>query len=289
MHTDCENCLLTQAQKMLIKHNIPKNIAKKIMNGYNLFIAENRNNGTLTPEAACYLHRLLKKEAKINDLYKKEKDEYNQLMLSLEGDIREKIENSPNPFQTALRYALAGNIIDFGPPEPFDVFKTLAAAASKIPAIDHSEILYQELKRASTVLYLGDNAGEIVLDKIFISVINHPNLWFATRGAPVINDVTTKDAENVGMTNVAKIISNGYDAPSTLVKHCSPEFKKLFDKADIIISKGQGNLEGLINNKEKKIFFLFMVKCDVIGELIGIPKSNSVVFFNSPKIPKSTM
>jgi len=201
-------------------------------------------------------------------------------MLNLEGDIRKEIDKSVNPFQTALRYALAGNIIDFGPPEPFDVLETLAEAASKIPAIDHSKILYEELQRATTVLYLGDNAGEIVLDKIFISVIDHPNLWFATRGAPVINDVTTEDAENVGMTDVAKVISNGYDAPSTLLKQCSPEFKKVFDEADIIISKGQGNLEGLINNKKQKIFFLFMVKCDVIGRLIGVHKKNSVVFFN---------
>jgi damage-control phosphatase, subfamily I len=284
MHTDCEKCLLIQAQKMLTQHSIPDNSAKKIMARFNQFIAKSRENGILTPEAACFLHRLIKKEANIDDLYKKEKEEYNQLMLSLEGDIRQEIEKSVNPFQTALRYALAGNIIDFGPPGSFDVFKTLAAATLKVPAIDHSEILNEELKRASTILYLGDNAGEIVLDKLFISVIDHPNLWFATRGAPVINDVTTEDAKKVGMTDVAKVISNGYDAPSTLVKHSSPEFKQLFNEADLIISKGQGNLEGLLNNKQKKIFFLFMVKCDVIGNLIGIHKNNSVVYFNRLKM-----
>ncbi|NLB26442.1 MAG: DUF89 family protein, partial [Bacteroidales bacterium] len=107
-----------------------------------------------------------------------------------------------------------------------------------------------------------------------------PNLWFATRGAPVINDITIEDAEKTGLTNIARGISNGHDAPSTIVEHCSAEFKELFDKADIIISKGQGNLEGLINNKNKKIFFLLMVKCQVIGELLGVEKKNSVVFFN---------
>ena len=280
MQTDCINCLLVQAQKMLVKHNITEERSNNIMNSFEQFIHKNRNNGLPSPEVACFLHRLIKEETHIEDLYKTEKEEYNQLMLDLEEDIREKIDKSANPFQTALRYALAGNIIDFGPPEPFNVLETLATAASKIPAIDHSKLLYEELKRASSVLYLGDNTGEIVLDKIFISVINHPNLWFATRGAPVINDVTTEDAEKVGMTHVAKIISNGYDAPSTLEKHCSPSFKKLFDEADIIISKGQGNLEGLINNRKKKIFFLFMVKCDVIGELIGTHTKNSVVYFN---------
>jgi len=280
MQIDCEKCLLLQAQKMLLKYNIPAGRSDNIITRFNHFISENRTNGLLTPEAACFLHRLIKKETNTDDLYQQEKEEYNHLMLNLENDIRKVINNSENPFQTALRYALAGNIIDFGPPESFDVFETLAAAASKIPAIDHSEILYEELQRATTVLYLGDNAGEIVLDKIFISVIDHPNLWFATRGAPVINDVTLEDAEKVGMAKVARIVSNGYDAPSTLVKHCSPSFKKLFDEADVIISKGQGNLEGLINNEKQKIFFLFMVKCNVIEKLIGVHKKNSVVFFN---------
>lgn len=289
MQPDCEKCLVLQAEKMLKKHRVSEDAAKDIISRFNLFLDENRNNGLLTPEAACLLHRLIKEETNTDDLYQKEKEEYNDLMLGLEEDIEQKIGKSADPFQTALRYALAGNIIDFGPPDSFDVFKTLAAAASKVPAIDHSEILYEELKRASTVLYLGDNAGEIVLDKLFIRIIGHPNLWFATRGAHVINDVTTEDAEKVGMTKVARVISNGYDAPSTLVKHCSSEFKKLFDEADIIISKGQGNLEGLINNSEKKIFFLFMVKCDVIGELIGTQKNNSVVLFNQKTLTGPTV
>ncbi len=280
MHTDCEKCLLIQAQKMLKKQNIPDHRKNSILARVERYIEENRTNDLLMPEAACFLHRLIKKETNIVDLYYQEKEEYNQLMLAIEDDIREAIDRSENPFQTAMRFALAGNIIDFGPPEPFNVFETLEAAASKIPAIDHSGILYDELQLASKVLYLGDNAGEIVLDKLFISQINHPNLWFATRGVPVINDVTMDDAEKVGMTGVARVVSNGYDAPSTLLEQCSSVFRKIFDEADVIISKGQGNLEGLINHREKKIFFLFMVKCDVIGNLIGTEIKNSVVYYN---------
>jgi len=278
MQSDCKSCLLLQAQKMLGKYNISSGRSNNIIDRFNHFIDENRNNGLLTPEAACFLHRLIKKETNTDDLYEKEKEEYNQLMLNLEKDVRKRIDKSANPFQTALRYALAGNVIDFGPPEPFDVLETLATAAMKIPAIDHSEILYKELKKASMVLYLGDNAGEIVLDKIFISVIDHPNLWFATRGAPVINDVTMEDAKKVRMSDVAQVISNGYDAPSTLEKHCSPKFKKLFDEADTIISKGQGNLEGLMGNNQKEIYFLLMVKCDVIASMLNVPRGSFMVF-----------
>jgi len=278
MHTDCIKCFLEQANKLLNKYTIPDDIAGDIIVRFRLFIDDHKN--ITAPEASCFMHRLINKATNSKDPYKKEKRDYNELLLSLEEDIRDIIKKSDNPFQTALRYALAGNIIDFGPPKPFDVFKALSAAATKEPAIDHSFELKKALKKASTVLYLGDNAGEIVLDKLFIETIGHPNLYFVVRGSNIINDVTIEDAEKVGISKIAKVISNGYDAPSTLLNRCSTEFKKFYNDADIIISKGQGNLEGLIDVTDKKIFFLLMVKCNVIAEMIGVQEKNVVVFYN---------
>jgi len=278
MHTDCIKCFLEQANKLLNKYTIPDDIAGDIIVRFRLFIDDHKN--ITAPEASCFMHRLINKATNSKDPYKKEKRDYNELLLSLEEDIRDIIKKSDNPFQTALRYALAGNIIDFGPPKPFDVFKALSAAATKEPAIDHSFELKKALKKASTVLYLGDNSGEIVLDKLFIETIGHPNLYFVVRGSNIINDVTIEDAEKVGISKIAKVISNGYDAPSTLLNRCSTEFKKFYNDADIIISKGQGNLEGLIDVTDKKIFFLLMVKCNVIAEMIGVQEKNVVVFYN---------
>lgn len=280
MHNSCIRCLHLQADKMLIKHQIADGTARDIMQRFTLFIDEHKHKGLLAPEATSVLHRMIKKAAGIDDLYKTEKEHYNNLLMGFEHYIRDVIQQSDDPFQTALRYALAGNIIDFGPPRPFDVTKTLAAAVDRVPAIDHTNQLKEALVKASTVLYLGDNSGEIVLDKLFIETINHPNLYFATRGGNVINDITLEDAEMVGITKVARVISNGYDAPSTLLDHCSPEFRDLFNRADVIISKGQGNLEGLIYNRSKNIFFLLMVKCSVIGDMIGVSEKNSVVYYN---------
>jgi len=285
MHTDCVKCLILQASKLLLKHKIKDNTAKDIIVRIRMFIDEHKDRGLSSPEASCFLHRLVKKAANTSDLYKKEKDDYNNLMLSFEEDTRDIINKSVNPFQTALRYALAGNIIDFGQPNNFDFFKALSEAASKEPVIDHSPLLKNELKKASTVLYLGDNAGEIVLDKLFIETIKYPNLYFAVRGSNIINDITMEDAVNVGMTKIVKVISNGYDASSTLFNRCSREFRKIFDKADIIISKGQGNLEGLIDVTDKKIFFLLMVKCNVTGEMIGVHEKNTVAILNQKIVP----
>lgn len=280
MNRDCVDCFLKQGEKLKNRYNIPDNKVNEIINRVNGFIQRHNGNHLVAPEVSCLMHRMIRKTTGLDDLFKKEKDYYNDLLLSLEKDIRNEINNSGNPFRTALLYALAGNIIDFGPQSSFDVHNALSQAASKEPAIDHSLLLKEELKKASTVLYLGDNTGEIVLDKLFFEIIDHPNLYFATRGSDIINDITYKDAEKVGVTKIAKVISNGYDAPSTLIDRCSPEFRKIFNEADIIISKGQGNLEGLIDNRDKKIFFLLMIKCSVIAELVGVEEKSVVVAYN---------
>ncbi|HNS17709.1 MAG TPA: ARMT1-like domain-containing protein [Bacteroidales bacterium] len=278
MHADCLKCFLSQAGKLLHEYDVPDTIAGNIRNRFMLFIDNHQDISA--PEAACLMHRLIKKATCTEDPYQKAKSDYNELLLQLEDEIRSIIRASDDPFQMALRYALAGNIIDFGPQKPFDVLKALSEAAFKEPYIDHSLELKRELKNASMVLYLGDNAGEIVLDKLFIETINHPNLYFAVRGSNILNDVTMEDADRVGLKKIASVISNGYDAPSTLVNKCSLEFRKIYEGADIIISKGQGNLEGLIDTCDKKIFFLLMVKCNVIAERVEVKEKNVVVLYN---------
>ncbi|MBN1413888.1 MAG: DUF89 family protein [Bacteroidales bacterium] len=287
MHTECFDCFLLQANKLLAKYHIRNDLAKEIIMRFRLFIDDHKDNNLSAPEASCLLHRLIRKASRIEDLYKKEKKEYNKLLLALEEDIRDIISKSDNPFQTALRYALAGNIIDFGPPKQFDIYRALSLAVSKDPAIDHSRLLAGVLQNASTVLYLGDNAGEILLDKLLIEIIGHPNLYFAVRGGNIINDVTLEDAKIVGLTKIAKVISNGYNAPSTLINRCSTAFQEIYRKADVIISKGQGNLEGLLDEVHKKIFFLLMIKCKVMAEITGTREGDAVILYNQKmSLPK---
>lgn len=282
MHSDCTQCFVEQARKLVVKYRIHDEVADNLNLRLKRFIEHNHHNLT-SPEASCFLHRMLKKATREKDMYKTEKADYNNLLLGLEAEIRTIITESPRPFRTALLYALAGNIIDFGTSKSFDVFKTLSSAVTQEPAIDHSLILQNELQKATTVLYLGDNAGEIVLDKLLIETLHHPNLYFAVRGSNIINDVTIEDAKKVGITKIARVISNGYNAPSTLVERCSPEFRKIFHRADIIISKGQGNLEGLIDRTDKNIFFLLMIKCAVMAEKTGTVEGDAIIYYNQHK------
>ena len=139
------------------------------------------------------------------------------------------------------------------------------------------EKLEKEIQKADSILYLGDNAGEIFFDRLFIETMNHPNVCFAVRGMPVINDVTLDDAAQVGMYQVCRVISNGFDAPSTLLEFCSTEFREVYANADLIISKGQGNFEGLMHENHPNTFFMLIAKCNTMANLLKVQKNGLLV------------
>jgi len=276
----CFFCFTRAFEKLLEKESISNeaknNFTREMVNLYT-----NKWDSLKSPEFARELHFLLKSYTHNPDPYIREKSENNDQAISMLPELDFIIKQSENPFKTALRLAIAGNIIDFAANDNFDLLATIEMALKSDFAIDHSEQLKAKIEKAESILYLGDNAGEIVFDKLFIKEIKHPNLTFAVRGAPVINDATMADAEYVGMKDVASVISNGYDAPSTILHKSDKVFQKYFRESDLIISKGQGNLEGLFELSDNRIFYLLMVKCDVIGEFLKVKKGSLIVFNSS--------
>ena len=232
------------------------------------------------PAFARELHTILREYTQQSDPYHQVKKQSNDLVLSLYPEFKAMVIHDNDPFDKALRLSIAGNIIDFAVSSQFDLLATIDHVLSSDFAINHADQLRIALHEANSVLYLGDNCGELVFDKLFIETIMHPNLRFAVRGAPAINDATMDDAKYVNMHLAADLISNGYDAPSTLLQHCSDEFIEAFNHADVIISKGQGNLEGLLGNTNKRVFFLLMVKCDVMAQKLNVCKGDFVVIDN---------
>jgi len=240
-------------------------------------IAEIDLNKSYSPEISRNIIEQLKQHSALSDPYRSEKEESNRDMLDCYHEFKRMVEVSKNPFDTALRLAIAGNIIDFGPDHVFDIRETIEQVMNGDFAIDHSLQLQEAVKSAKNILYLGDNCGEAVLDKLFLETIDHPNVVFAVRDSAVLNDLTLKEANDVGISEVATLISNGDDAPSTLLHRVSPEFKAIYDSADLIISKGMGNYEGLMDENDPRLFYLLMIKCQVIGEKIGAKKGEFVV------------
>jgi len=275
----CFFCFARAFERMLEKEKLSSEVKKQFaIEMFGLF--NNVKNGLSIPALSRELHFLLKQYSNNPDPYKEVKKQSNDLVLAMYPELKNTVFNSVNQFDSALRLAIAGNIIDFGISNDYDLQGTIDKVLNSNFAIDDSIELKQELLKAKMVLYLGDNCGEMVFDKLFIETMMHPNLIYAVRGAPVINDATLDDAKYVGMDIVADLISNGYDAPSTILEHCSAEFLEVFNRADVIISKGQGNLEGLLGKTKKEVYFLLMVKCDVIADALGVKKGDFVVSKN---------
>lgn len=276
----CFFCFVRAFEKLLEKESISDE-AKSSFTLEMISLYQNKRSNFSAPLFSRELHHILRSYTHNPDPYKKVKKENNDQAVNMLPELEYIIQQSEDRFNTALRLAIAGNIIDFAASDNFDLQTTIDKALLSEFAIDHSVQLKVEIKKANSILYLGDNAGEIVFDKLFIQVINQPNTTFVVRGSPVINDATIEDAQYIGMKEVVNVISNGYDAPSTIPNKSSKQFQKYFREADLIISKGQGNLEGLLPLNDNRIFFLLMVKCDVIAEFLKVEKGSMVVYNSS--------
>jgi uncharacterized protein with ATP-grasp and redox domains len=273
----CIYCLVTAFGRSLEKAGIPvcdKEGFTKEMIG----VLNEKWNTVNAPDCARDIHGLYRKYIKNEDPFREVKRKSNDTVMQMSGELEQKIRNSEDPFTTALKLAIAGNIIDFAVNDNCDLEGTIEKVLNSDFAVDHSAKLREELKKAGKVLYIGDNAGEIVFDKLFIREIAHHDLTYSVRGAPVINDATMEDAEYTGLTSMVKVISSEYDAPSTILEKSGEEFRTHFEKADVIISKGQGNLEGLIGESDPRIFFLLMVKCEVMAEFMNTETGSYVVW-----------
>jgi len=277
MNYECLICQVNSLQQRLEKFEIAEANRNFVVGEMLKKIAAIDLDNSFSPEITRNIIERLKDFSTVTDPYQKEKEKSNRELLLRYNEFRKLVQDSKNPFDTALRLAIAGNIIDFGPTHQFDVEGTIQKVLTGTFTIDHSQQLKREIEKAKTILYLGDNCGEVVFDKLFLETIGHPNVWFAVRGAPVLNDVIEKEASEVGIHNFASVISNGDDAPSTLLYRVSDEFREVYNSADLIISKGMGNYEGLMFETDPRLFFLLMVKCTVIGKKIGAQKGEFVV------------
>jgi hypothetical protein len=219
------------------------------------------------PETARLIYRVIREVTGKVDPFDSYKEKSIETAKSFYPELSSIVKNSEDPLRAAVLVAIAGNVIDPGADPSFDLAREMKGFLSEDLAVDDYESFRRSLESAGRVLYLGDNAGETTFDKILIETIGK-DVIYAVRGAPIINDATFKDAEKSGLCEVARVVSSGCDAPGTILKRCSGKFLEIFNSADIIISKGQGNYESLAGEKAP-IFFLLKAKCPVIAGHIG--------------------
>ena len=275
IHLDCIPCSIQSFLRLVDTVSLPETERESILRMLLKFLSE-ADYHQPPPVLAQNIHRILRDTLKTSDPYRLIKDSTNRMMLKRYSEYKKMIEDSSDPFSTAIRLAIAGNVIDFGAKHLLDVNDIIQRILTAELAIDDSDNLKKDIETAKVLVYVGDNAGEIVMDKIFLETIGHPNVYFVVRGAPVLNDATMEDAIFVGMNEHAKLITTGDDAPGVVWETSSSEFKRIFQEADVVISKGQGNLEGLIEIPQNT-YFLLVTKCGLMSNHIGVAEKSFVV------------
>ena len=230
------------------------------------------------PLLAKRIHQRVREISGVADPFRAAKVRLNRMVMGLAADLRAEVESAEDPLAVAVRLAIAGNVIDLGAKSNVttaDVLRSVGQAMVE-PLSGELDQFRQAAAEARSILYLADNAGEIVFDRILIEALSPERVILAVRGAPVLNDATEADARMVGLHEICEVIDNGSDAPGTLLEDCSRAFRQQFADADMIIAKGQGNFETL-SEAPDNIFFLFKVKCPVIAAYIGLPVDANVL------------
>lgn len=276
-YLDCIPCFMNQALRAgrIITDNEQK--IKKILDEVGDTV-KNIPMRSTPVENGEIVYRKIRQITGIFDPYKKIKQKSIQEAKQMYSSLKKIIQQSSEPLETAIRIAIAGNVIDFAIDRKYDLKKDV----NKILKQDFAFFDYQKFKNdlsnAEYVLYIGDNAGESVFDKLLIETIAKKT-YYAVREIPVINDVVKQDAIDSGLSEVSDIISSGCNAPGTILNLCNDDFLFLFEKAPLIISKGQGNYEGL-SDENRSIYFLLKAKCKIIAKDINVPKG-SIILKNS--------
>jgi uncharacterized protein with ATP-grasp and redox domains len=231
------------------------------------------------PEMGAHIEKRIFQMLSLEDPYAPIRKKYNTLVLSMLPRFSEQVSTSDNPFDTAMRLAIGGNIIDFGNQYTMHeglMYETLERALLDPIFGESPNVLQEAVARASSILYIGDNCGEIVLDRLFIETLGPEKVTFAVRGSPILNDVIRGDAEETGMAQLVPIVDTGQKLPGVLPESASPEFREVWQRVDLVIAKGQGNYETL-SDTGKPVAFLLKAKCDVIAQHLEVSQGAMVM------------
>lgn len=273
VHTDCIPCFARQTVEALEVY-APEDAAQReqLIRAALRIVAEADYSITPPEVAAAYFREFMRITGNA-DPFAAAKQRSNEEVMALLPTLRERIQASSNPLEMALRMAIAGNIIDFGTPhgkKDNALMEDIEHALAADMCMKTLSAFERAVEEARTILYLGDNCGEAVLDRLLLEVLPHERVTYAVRGKPILNDMTRVEVPQVGIEKICRIVDNGADIPGTVLAACSAEFRAAFDRADLIVSKGQGNFETL-HDAERDIFFLMKVKCAVVAEYTGQP------------------
>ncbi|PWI47827.1 hypothetical protein CEE45_09960 [Candidatus Heimdallarchaeota archaeon B3_Heim] len=273
MHLDCIPCIQKQVLQTARLATEDISVQKQILRE-TLQVIQKSDWNTRTILLAYETQAIISRITGNNDPYSEVKVKYNKMILDLYPDLQKEVKNAKDSLLTVSKLAIAGNIIDFGALKPFDIKKTLNRLLKTPLTVDHSHLLRKRLSNAKSLIFLADNTGEIVFDKLLLETIlqefSLERILFVIKKEPILNDAMRLDAEAVGISSIPQIelYEVGRDRRD-------PNFISLLEKFDVVISKGQANFEDL--HDIEYIFFLLILKCEVIAKETGLPEGSTLL------------
>ncbi len=264
----CLPCFLKQVLEAADMATSDEQIKKEIMKEAIGEIAR-FENFKHSPQMGRHLHNIVKKHTGSKDPYKQIKERNIEAALKLYPLLKSFISQKEDKLLWGLKIAATGNIMDSAIYNDLDIEKVVMDELSKPFSICVIDEFKQRIEKAGTIVILGDNAGETVFDRILAEELKGIRIYYAVRSEPIINDTTVEEAIRSGLGHSTMIVSSGCSAPGFIPEEGSEGFMKIFDSADIVISKGQGNYESL-SDHPREIFFLLKAKCPAIAGSLGV-------------------
>lgn len=262
---ECYKCLLRQALSAMdsaeVDQKTQSQIIKKVLD-----TLKKADDSLSPPELASQTNRVIRDSIGIEDLYKDIKRDSHLMAKEYLEDLIDLSNEGNDKLEQGLKISAAGNIIDVVHVNDYDLWEEVITTVNQDLLGEGVEAFRQRIDESSYLLYLADNVGETIFDRVFIETLDIPVIY-AVKGGPILNDATLEDALAAGIDQAAEIIETGSRGPGTILNQCSEEFQQLFEKSNLVLSKGQANYETL-EAQGDKVFFLLRVKCPIISREI---------------------
>lgn len=278
-YLDCYPCILGQALEAArmagANEREQEEILQRVLNVLGETPARSR-----PPRISQTVHRVVREQTGCRDPYREAKARSTQDALALHPWMERRLNDAKKRLDLAMRFSIAGNVIDARPGRQYDLRDELERALGEPLAIDDGAALRVALSEVDRVLFLADNAGETVCDRLLIEAIELP-VTYVVKDGPIANDATMEDARAAGLDQVAELMSSGSDAAGTLLDLCSESFRRTYDEAPLIIAKGQANYESL-TGAGPRVFFLLQAKCPILVRDAGVPARSFILQQGGP-------
>ena len=279
---ECGPCFLRQAREALDLSTDDEMLKMEVIGEIFQFLSKNFNEGTNSNGTGSAMHNIIKQKTGCRDPYYKEKIEGNEIALKYLPDVK-RILDEDGSLENHVKIAIIGNILDFGAfTLDDDIESVIKSSLDKDLVIKDIEEFENSLKVHDKVLYLVDNTGEIVFDKLLLSKIKEYDLdiTIAVKSEPILNDACIAEALDAGLDEFGEIVEIGAGTVGYVDSEISDEFREIFNSHEFVISKGMGNYEGLteIDLSNKDVFFLLCAKCNTISRDIGVNLHDMLLF-----------